>query len=258
VAENKPEAPRRCPAVLPQLVRQVGAHSGVPPGTGARMTEYRFLELVTGGAANRGRVVKMLDGRAPDYYGKSAPTDATGSAFRFGPDFAEYVRVKKSVRGFDGPCRAPALWWDFDGPTARADARTVAERLLESPHFTAFPDDITVAFSGNKGYHLTIENAETRALPAGPALPATVKRLCCALAAGLPSFDKAIYDKTRIFRVMNSRHGKSGLFKIPLYLSELWSLTIEQIRELAKVQRSLRDPATIRAFLERQGLHVIA
>lgn len=43
-----------------------------------------------------------------------------------------------------------------------------------------------------------------------------------------------VYDKTRLLRMGNSKHADSGLFKIPLEISELMNLKPSEIKELAK------------------------
>ena len=49
--------------------------------------------------------------------------------------------------------------------------------------------------------------------------------------------DTQIYDNKRLFRIPNTRHEKSGLYKIPITLNELQTLSIDQIREMAVKQR---------------------
>jgi hypothetical protein len=82
----------------------------------------------------------------------------------------------------------------------------------------------------------------------GAKVPDRVKKICMYLAGNYSSFDRTVYDRTRIFRIKNSNHGKSGLFKIPVYAGELWQLSLAQIKKLAQKQRSLKSPETIKEF----------
>ena len=59
------------------------------------------------------------------------------------------------------------------------------------------------------------------------------------LGDGFKCIDKSIYEPRRIIRILNTRHGKSGLFKIPLTISELNSYDMDKIRELAKNPREI-------------------
>jgi len=62
------------------------------------------------------------------------------------------------------------------------------------------------------------------------------------LLAGIKTADFAIYETLRLWRVPNTRHGGTGLFKIPLATNELFTFNIESIRELARERRSLEFP----------------
>lgn len=49
--------------------------------------------------------------------------------------------------------------------------------------------------------------------------------------------DQTICDKTRLWRLVNTRHGKSGLYKVQLEVDELFRLSVEAIKELAQAPR---------------------
>jgi hypothetical protein len=53
-------------------------------------------------------------------------------------------------------------------------------------------------------------------------------------AEGLPTNDTKILDHARIFRVLGTKHNKTGLYKFPLTLTQLSELPVPQIKELAK------------------------
>ena len=78
-------------------------------------------------------------------------------------------------------------------------------------------------------------------MPPAADVPEKIKKLACKLAGRFSTLDKKVYDTTRIFRVPNSRHSKSNLFKIPLLANELWTLDMGGIRALAVKQRSIQD-----------------
>jgi hypothetical protein len=204
------------------------------------MSDYNFVELVTNGAKNRGKVIELPGGTSPDYFGKPAPVDAYCSVYRFGPDFGDFVKASATVRGFTGPCLATSVHFDLDGETALADLRNFVMRTCKREELSVFIDDFKFWFSGNKGVHATIENESTRAIPARKDTPDLIKKYAFKLAGDLKSFDRSIYDKTRIFRIPNTKHSKSGLHKIPLLAGEVFSLEMQDIRDLAKTQRNIQ------------------
>jgi hypothetical protein len=201
---------------------------------------------------DRGRVVEL-----PDVPTVTRAEEAYTSVFRFGPDFAEYVESTGSVSGFAGVCRAVGVHADFDSPhddLSLREARTFMERAL-APATGVLVDDCRAWFSGNKGVHVLISSAEIAVLQPSPKLPGTVKKIAAALARGLSTWDCSVYDLTRLFRAPNSRHPKTGLFKIELNACDLfgaWAMTWEQIRERAKKPRTQQQAA--REYIERAGI----
>lgn len=53
------------------------------------------------------------------------------------------------------------------------------------------------------------------------------------------TLDTRIYDRIRLWRIVNSQHEKSGFYKVPLSYKEITELTFAQISELAKVPREI-------------------
>jgi len=60
----------------------------------------------------------------------------------------------------------------------------------------------------------------------------------------MTTFDSAVYDKTRLIRVSNSKHRKSGLYKIPISQYDFNNKTVEEISEMAKEQVEREDELT--------------
>lgn len=50
-------------------------------------------------------------------------------------------------------------------------------------------------------------------------------------------FDTSVYNITRLFRIPNTRHQKSGLYKVPISFDELKDLKLENVKEIAKEPR---------------------
>jgi hypothetical protein len=51
------------------------------------------------------------------------------------------------------------------------------------------------------------------------------------------TMDFKVYDRRRLFRVPNSIHHKTGLYKVPLSLDELKNLPLDKIQEKAKTRQ---------------------
>lgn len=125
---------------------------------------------------------------------------------------------------------------DFDNETnpdrARKDAVLVVKKLIEE--YKIPESAIAIAFSGMKGVSITVSHAVFDANPSEH-LPLVWKSILQELVAKLKlkTADFSVYDRRRLWRLLNSKHNKSGLYKIPLTLTELEKLSMEEIKELA-------------------------
>jgi replicative DNA helicase len=120
------------------------------------------------------------------------------------------------------------LVWDFDSSNnldeAKEDAKTLCTRLIER----GIPkDDIFIAFSGMKGFSIEVIADKQRFTPD------EFRNINLALAEGLKTNDTKILDAARIFRVVGTKHPKSGLYKFPLTFNQLFELPVKTILELA-------------------------
>lgn len=134
------------------------------------------------------------------------------------------------------------FYMDFDcaenPDKARKEAVAVTKKFIND--YDIPEDNIKIAFSGRKGISLTADcrvfNAESSAdLPLiwKNILEELIKKL------KLKTADTSVYERRRLWRLLNSRHQKSGLYKIPLTLAELENLTIDKIKQMAKKPREL-------------------
>ena len=171
--------------------------------------------------------------------------EAYGTVFQYPKaEYAAHVRVHGSPKGYAGPAACCRLVWDIDRPDLEAaldDARKLA-RFLCHRYGTHAERALGIYFSGSKGFHLTLVN------PIGfvPLRhgPAVVKLLCKALAHGAGVVvDVAIYDRQRLFRLPNTKHAKTGLYKRFVPLDDLDRLDVPRIREAAKHPAGFAVPA---------------
>ena len=200
-------------------------------------TEFQFGEVCRS-LSDRGNIRKL--DYIPDLYKTNYNGECYSSVYRYRPDY--------TPKGYKGPVWACGLHFDLDGSTALPDTRELLQRLsIDATGL--YIDDLHIYFSGSKGFHVIALSREIQALEPSQDIPKIIKAMCSKLAEDLPSFDNAVYDISRIFRVPNSRHQKSGLYKIPLFSQEIFSLSLDQIKLLAAKKRLLKDSQTIKAFL---------
>lgn len=187
---------------------------------------------------SKGSVIPLADYKDPAKLGSllsEAPeSDWYTSLFYFPKEIKDLFDSTGSFAGYNGPALSKSLMWDFDSKQdlnlAKDDVRQLLNNLTEKTQLPAkeLMKHINVYFSGNKGFHVELAtNIEFN--------PEQMKKICSSLAAGLKTFDTVIYNSTRAFRIANTKHQKSGLYKIPinpLLLSS--SSAIENIQKLAK------------------------
>ena len=134
-----------------------------------------------------------------------------------------------------GPVLSP-LYFDFDNEQApnkaQKEATATIKKLMQDCDISEA--NVAIAFSGQKGFSVAI-SPEVFGAEASDHLPQIWKSIVKELAVKLKlkNIDTAIYDRRRLWRLLNSRHNKSGLFKVPLSLWELENLSIDQIKSLA-------------------------
>lgn len=143
----------------------------------------------------------------------------------------------KEYRGI----QSPALGYfvlDFDSSEdmdlAKYDCVTVIKAL------DLQPDTFKVFFSGNKGFHLYIRQ-EFFNIPISDRTAKSFEAVATELGKrfSLDTLDDSIYQANRKFRIPNSQHQKTGLYKIEIDWRRLESLTIDEIKNLAKTPQKL-------------------
>ncbi len=128
------------------------------------------------------------------------------------------------------------FYLDFDKEDApdkaRKEAACAIKKLIDT--YKIPESNISIAFSGCKGISVTVSHQVFDAEPLY-CLPFIWKSIAKELASRLKlkTLDTGIYDRRRLWRILNSKHNITGLYKIPLTLMELEKLNIEEIKALA-------------------------
>lgn len=136
---------------------------------------------------------------------------------------------------------------------ARKEAVAVVKKLIQDCNIQ--DESIRIAFSGRKGISLTVDhrvfNAESSA-----DLPLIWKSIVEELIKKLKlkTVDTSIYERRRLWRLLNSQHQKSGLYKIPLTLVELENLSIDKIKKIADKPRELSIKGEAQPVLKAEKL----
>lgn len=132
------------------------------------------------------------------------------------------------------------LYLDFDDATdferVRRDALTALSYLKIVYHINE--SQVNIYFSGNKGVHIIVP-AKILGIEPMPLLNGIFKTIALSIKAFTPNktVDTQIYDNKRMFRIPNTKHEKSNLFKIPITPQELRNTSHDTIVEMAKQPR---------------------
>lgn len=216
-----------------------------------------FRELIENHIGNRGSIV-------PASTIFPTPSDFTRycSHFMFGPEIEIHLKAHRNekgeptVAGFRGKVYCEAVWIDVDCAgdvnQARLSAIEVVRRL--NAEYQIDPDSLFLYFSGNKGFHLAIFNTLVGFTHTTPIDPLKVKDFVRRLTNGIPHIDYVIYDHVRILRIENSRHEKSGLYKVRLSFEEL-QCDMSDILALAKKPRAFANKYNFAGVQTNEGLN---
>ena len=122
-----------------------------------------------------------------------------------------------------------------DLPATRESTLMLCELLMDRTRVRQ--ENLDIFFSGNKGFHVVVALEIFRAFYSPYTLGLYRRMARRARDAGVRYLDESVYTRRRLWRLTNSRHGKSGLFKIPLTYEELRDISIDGIKKLAASPR---------------------
>lgn len=139
------------------------------------------------------------------------------------------------------------LYFDFDTDLNNGEdaflniKKDVDFTLVYLSSMYSIPQEVVdLYFSGNKGIHLIVKKEYLDIQPHF-SLNQVFRSIAEEIYNILPfkTMDMKVYDRRRLWRMPNSKHNKSDLYKIPITVEEFKSLTLEEIKELAKSPRIL-------------------
>jgi hypothetical protein len=201
---------------------------------------YPYVDSAVGGVNRRNNVVRL------DEYSPNGHADCFTTYLRFPEAFRAHVEHnaqqegRDSVKGYRGVAKADYVPLDFDDEDDQGRPFEDVRRSLRvwEAKYDLPMDAVRVYFSGHKGFHIELPDELFGGFKASKDIARKLKTLAMKLGEGAESLDTDIYDTVRLWRTPNTRHAKSGLYKIPVSIEEVFTLTLEDIRELAKQPRS--------------------
>jgi hypothetical protein len=167
------------------------------------------------------------------------------SAFQFPDAFRVHLEATGSTAGYIGPTWTEWIGFDIDRADdlerALSDARRLAAWIVD--RFKIDPDSIMLFYSGSKGFHVLQPSGIIGCSPAID-FHECCKRFAQIIAenAGIV-VDLGVYARVNLFRAPNSKHRKTGRYKVQLTYDELLNLRPEAIIEMASEPREGWIPA---------------
>lgn len=180
-----------------------------------------YLRLARG-LQNQTSELLPLNTNTYEIIAKNPGQDYYTSLFTYNEDHAKHFKTSRSVAGLSD-VKTKKLVFDFDHATdleaARKDAVVLSGRLVNS----GVPEDkVRTFFSGGKGFG--VECITDTSMDRQEFV-----NVVFGLAGDLKTFDTRINDHARVIRHPLTRHPKSKLYKIPLTVDELKSLSMNEI-----------------------------
>jgi hypothetical protein len=200
---------------------------------------YPYVDSAVGGVNRRNNVIRL------DEYSPNGHADCFTTYLRFPEAFRAHAEHNaqqegnQSVKGYRGVAKADFVPLDYDDEEdpgrALEDVRR-SVRVWEVKHNLP-PKAIRIHFSGGKGFHLELPEQLFGHFQVSKDIAQKLKAVAIKLREDAGSLDTDIYDPVRLWRTPNTRHSRTRLFKIPISIEEVFTLTLEDIRELAKQPR---------------------
>lgn len=194
-------------------------------------SKQRYVEIASGHITNRGRADLLSN--LPNLIGKAEDKhELYHSWYAFDKDIERHLNDKNaSISSFKGSYYINEIILDLDRPKNMGEEgfldflryflsiELVEDLNIEIGH-------IKIWFSGT-GFHVVLPNLFN--FTPSVSLPQSVKST---LEDVFPDCD-SIYDGSRLIRAPYSYNKKSGLFKIPLSMDEIYNLSMNEIKDRA-------------------------
>jgi len=189
------------------------------------MEYYNFKE----GLNSKGKLMTL---EQLSKFQKDPNKDYYISIYKYNEEQKKRVEENGTVSGIRD-VTTDILVWDFDSANnpdnARKDVINLAHRLVE--WYNVDTDSIQCYYSGSKGFHVVLYLGNQQVTPE------QFKKATTFIAEGLKTFDAVVSDPARVIRLEYTKHQKTGLYKIPLHISEVDEMNMDDIKKMAEEAR---------------------
>ncbi len=192
---------------------------------------YEYVDTAIGGSQNRNKVMKLSD--------FSPPVDAVDcftTWLRYDKGMLDYAWENPSpktgkppsVSAYPGTALADFVPYDFDckGNPGKALAEAAGYVRIWEKEWGLPPETLRIYFSGMKGVSIEAPADLFGGFEPAEDIAARLKRLAIKMTPDATTLDTSIYEKMRLWRVPNTKHGESGLYKVRLTAQELLDGTL--------------------------------
>ena len=195
-----------------------------------------YIEIAVGSPQKRGLLIKeeML-GNYIEKYGKDMPVYR--SVYRYTEDILQHMEKNKSTKLYMGIHDVPFIPIDIDkGDNTKEHTLEIFRATLNHLFEEGLSGENLQAYFSGTGYHIDIHRDCFGFIPSKE-LPYIVKGTMENISNSL---DISIYKRTSLYRCLYTKNQKSGLYKIPLSIEEIFTLTATEIETLAKTRRTFK------------------
>lgn len=208
--------------------------------------EYKYIDFAGRDVYNRNNIIELTE--LSNSVNKLNGEQCFRTVHRFNQDLLGYVpNNKNSISKYDGECFADFLPIEIDGGAKTENPRVTLEKALEitnevidifQKEYGIDPEYLKYFYSGNRSIHLEIPIGLFGDIHPHKNFNRYMQAIAQRL-VGQIEIDLAMYDKTRLYRIVNTKYNTTGLYKIPLSYSDVLLGSVDKIIDLAKLPREL-------------------
>jgi hypothetical protein len=154
--------------------------------------------------------------------------EAYTSIYVFDKTILEYFeRNNNSVAGYKGVAYCDVVWFDIDDKENPENTLSVVRLFLTQllNDYGLSSKYVLKFFSGKKGFHLGIPSGFFGGIKPSESVPQSVKVMTQKLMEGYSCYDPSVYNITRLFRLPNSKHAETGLYKRAISTEDIFNLS---------------------------------
>lgn len=186
---------------------------------------FKYIAVTFGGLNKRREVIELRDLKLPE-----TPVDCYRSWCRYDRGLYDYWKSHdRHVAGYAGPCYSDYLPIDIDNVDLDKALETCRNflRYLENAYDVPLKS-LRDYFSGFKGFSIEIPTVLFGDVQPATELPDVFKEVAKELK--FDDFDLMLYKRNGLWRLPNTINSKSGLYKIPLSVNQVFDLSVDEIK----------------------------